>query len=123
MKHSAPKKAIVLKPMISYELNSRYQVDLIDLQSNRDGEYKFLMAYEDHLTKFVQLRPLKTKRAEELAYHIRVVARWINAYLLGTGVILDQEGGSPERRSAIALGKTDVRHVHKQWMAGVHNFW
>ncbi|GFV16411.1 KRAB-A domain-containing protein 2 [Trichonephila clavipes] len=69
MKHSVPKKAIVVKPMISYELNSRYQ-DLIDLQSNRDGEYKFLMAYQDHLTKFVQLRPLKTKRAEEEEYHV-----------------------------------------------------
>ncbi|GFQ83309.1 SCAN domain-containing protein 3 [Trichonephila clavata] len=42
MKHSAPKKGIV-KSMISSELNSRCQVDLIDLQSNRDGEYKFIM--------------------------------------------------------------------------------
>ena len=70
MKHSAPKKGIVVKPMISSELNSRCQVDLIDLQSNRDGEYKFIMVYQDHLTKFVQLRPLKTKRAEEVAYHV-----------------------------------------------------
>ncbi|XP_055924524.1 KRAB-A domain-containing protein 2-like [Argiope bruennichi] len=68
MKHSAPKKDIVEKPMISSELRS--QVDLIDLQSNSDGEYKFIMVYQDHLTKFVQLRPLKTKRAEEVAYRV-----------------------------------------------------
>ncbi|KAK2577745.1 hypothetical protein KPH14_012286 [Odynerus spinipes] len=43
MKHSAPKKGIVVKPIVSSELNSRCQVDLIDLQSNRDGEYKFIM--------------------------------------------------------------------------------
>ncbi|GFW08317.1 KRAB-A domain-containing protein 2 [Trichonephila clavipes] len=70
MKRSALKKGIVVKPMISSELNSRCQVDLIDLQSNRDSEYKFMMVYQDHLTKFVQLRSLKTKRAEEVAYHI-----------------------------------------------------
>ncbi|KAM4707160.1 baculoviral IAP repeat-containing protein 1-like [Discoglossus pictus] len=70
IKHSVPKKRIVVKPMVSSELNSRCQVDLIDLQSYRDGEYQFIMVYQDHLTKFVQLRPLKTKRAEEVAYHV-----------------------------------------------------
>nr|XP_012137514.1 PREDICTED: uncharacterized protein LOC105662085 [Megachile rotundata] len=53
--------------MVTSDLNSRCQVDLIELQSNRDGEYKFIMVYQDHLTKFVQLQPLKTKRAEEVA--------------------------------------------------------
>ncbi|GFU12864.1 KRAB-A domain-containing protein 2 [Trichonephila clavipes] len=70
IKHGEPKKGIVVKPMISSELNSRCQVDLIDLQTNRDGKYKFIMVYQDHLTKFVQLRPLKAKRAEEVAYHV-----------------------------------------------------
>lgn len=28
------------------------------------------MVYQDHLTKFVQLRALKSKRAEEVAYHL-----------------------------------------------------
>ena len=56
--------------MVSSELNSRCQVDLINLQSNSDGEYKFIMVYQDHLTKFVQLPSLKTKRAEEVAHHI-----------------------------------------------------
>ncbi|GFV26662.1 KRAB-A domain-containing protein 2 [Trichonephila clavipes] len=69
MKHSVPKKDIVGKPMTNSELKSRCQVDLIDLQSNRDGKYKFIMVYQDHLTKLVQPRPLKTKRAEEVAYH------------------------------------------------------
>ena len=46
------------------------QVDLIDMQSQRDGEYRFIMNYQDHLTKFVCLRPLKSKTAEEVAYHL-----------------------------------------------------
>ncbi|GFV69179.1 KRAB-A domain-containing protein 2 [Trichonephila clavipes] len=70
MKHSAPKKGIVGQPMISSELNSRCSVGLVDLQSNRDGEYMFLMVYQDHLTKFVHLRPLKTNKGEENStYH------------------------------------------------------
>lgn len=37
------------------------------MQSHSDGEYKFIMVYQDHLTKFVQIRALKLKRAEEVA--------------------------------------------------------
>lgn len=73
MKRSSPKKGIVVKPMISSELNSRCQVYLIDLHSNRNGEYKFIMVYQDNLTKFVQIRPLKTKSAEEAAYHVLTI--------------------------------------------------
>lgn len=39
IKHSTPNKDIVVKRMISSKLNSRCQVDLIDLQSNRDDKY------------------------------------------------------------------------------------
>ncbi|XP_008190170.1 uncharacterized protein LOC103311995 [Acyrthosiphon pisum] len=49
-------------------MNSCCQVDLIDMQSNPDNNYKFIFVYQDHLTKFVILRPLKFKRAEEVAY-------------------------------------------------------
>lgn len=55
--------------MIFSEMNSRAQVDLIDMQSQADGEYRFIMVYQDHVTKFVQIRALKTKRAEEVAKH------------------------------------------------------
>jgi len=56
--------------MIFSEMNSRAQVDLIDMQSQADGEYRFIMVYLDHVTKFVQIRASKTKRAEEVAKHI-----------------------------------------------------
>jgi len=38
------------------------------MQAQPDGDYKFIMVYQDHLTKFVILRPLTRKRAEEVAY-------------------------------------------------------
>ncbi|GBM60391.1 KRAB-A domain-containing protein 2 [Araneus ventricosus] len=110
MKHSAPKKGIVVKPMISSELNSRCQVDLIDLQSHRDGEYKFIMVYQDHLTKFVQLRPLKTKTAEEVAYHL------LQIFLtFGAPAILHSDNGrefSNQVISELCAMWKDVKIVH-----------
>ena len=69
-KSSMKKKGLVIRPMISNEMNSRCQIDLIDMQSQADKDYKFIFVYQDHLTKFVQLHPLKTKTktAEEVSY-------------------------------------------------------
>ncbi|XP_015600310.1 KRAB-A domain-containing protein 2-like [Cephus cinctus] len=110
MKHSAPKKGIVVKPIVSSVLNSRCQVDLIDLQSHRDGEYKFIMVYQDDLTKFVQLRPLKTKRAKEVAYHV------LSIFLtFGAPAILQSNNGrefSNQVISEICAMWKDVKIVH-----------
>ena len=65
-KSKVPKKGLVVKSMIFSEMNSRAQVDLIDMQSQPDGELKWILVYQDHLTKFVQLRPTKSKCAPEL---------------------------------------------------------
>ena len=50
----------------SKEGYARGQVDLIDMQSCKDGEFKFIMNYQDYLTKFVVLRALKSKTAAEV---------------------------------------------------------
>jgi len=67
-KSSTAKKGLVVKPIISNELNSKCQIDLIDMQAQPDGNYKFILVYQDHLKKFVLLRPLMHKRAEEVVY-------------------------------------------------------
>ena len=41
--------------MVFSEMNSRAQVDLIDMQSQADGENKWIFVYQDHPTKFVAL--------------------------------------------------------------------
>ena len=69
-KSSVPKKGMVVKPMVYRYMNPRGQVDLIDMQSQPDGEFKWILVYQDHLTKFVQLRATKSKRAAEVAYHL-----------------------------------------------------
>lgn len=38
------------------------------MQVQLDGDYKFIMVYQDHLAKFVILRLLTHKEAEEIAY-------------------------------------------------------
>ena len=48
-------------------VNERVQVDLIDMQSDPDGEYKWILNMQDHFSKFVHLRPLKFKTAEEVS--------------------------------------------------------
>ena len=63
-------KRLVVKPFISNSLNSRCQIDLIDLESQPDGDKKFILNYQDHLTKFIVARALETKIAEEVAYHV-----------------------------------------------------
>ena len=60
---TVPKKGLVIKTMIFSEMNSRAQVDMIDMQSQADGDLKWILVYQDHLTKFVQLRPVMSKRA------------------------------------------------------------
>ena len=41
---------------------------LIDFQASNEVNlpYKFLLVYQDHLTKFIVLRPLKQKTEEEV---------------------------------------------------------
>ena len=39
---------LVVRPITSTDFNSRCQVDLVDYQSCPDGEYKWIMHYQDH---------------------------------------------------------------------------
>ena len=46
---------------------SRGQVDLIDMQAQPDNDYKFILNYQDHFSKFCMLRPVKHKTAIAVA--------------------------------------------------------
>jgi hypothetical protein len=61
---------LVAKPILSADFNPRGQVDLVDFQSVPDNEYTWIMHYQDHFTKFSVLRPLKYKKAAEVAYNL-----------------------------------------------------
>ena len=69
-KLKVPKIGLLIKPIIFSEMNSRAQVDPIDLQSQPDADLKQILVYQDHLKKFMQLRPIKSKRATVISYQL-----------------------------------------------------
>lgn len=77
------------KPMVFKHFNERCQVDLIDMQTCSDGEYRFIMVYQDHLTKYVILRHLKFKSAEEVT---RVMVNSIFLFF-GAPKVLQSDNG------------------------------
>ena len=60
-------KTLVTNPILSNEFGARGQVDLIYMRTNPDGEYNWILNYQDHFTKWLVLRPLKKRCAEEVS--------------------------------------------------------
>ncbi|KAK3921625.1 KRAB-A domain-containing protein 2 [Frankliniella fusca] len=69
-KKRVERKGLTVKPMIFSQLNDRMQIDLVDMQTMADGEWKWILVCQDHLTKFIHLRPLKSKHAAAVAEHV-----------------------------------------------------
>ena len=67
------KAGVIVKPLSVKDLNERGQVDLVDLQTMKDGSYRYIMHYVEYLTKFHFLRPLKSKTASEVAYELLLI--------------------------------------------------
>jgi hypothetical protein len=53
-----------------FEFNSRGQMDLIDMQSLSYNDNRYIMVCQDHMTIFVVLWPLKSKRLTDVAMQI-----------------------------------------------------
>lgn len=87
-KRAAPQKNVVTKPILSDNFNIRGQMDLIDLQSCPDGEYHWIMNYQDHHTKFLHLRPLKSKHAASVAEELLKIF-----FCFGAPAILQSDNG------------------------------
>nr|XP_014584175.2 KRAB-A domain-containing protein 2 [Equus caballus] len=87
-KNPVPKRDLAPKPMPFKYIDSRCQVEIVDMQSNADGEFKFILYYQDHLTKFIILRPLKAKQAHE------VVSVLLDIFtILGIPTMLESDSG------------------------------
>ena len=98
------RKSVIVKPIKSTDYNSRCQVDLVDMQSKPIRGYKWILNYQDHFTKFVHLRPLKSKEA------IEVASTLVDIWLTNTGapLILQSDRGGE------FVNKT-IKEVAKQW--------
>ena len=71
-------------------------MDLIDFQSCPDGEFKWLLVYQDHFTKMVQLRPLKSKCAIEVARALIDIFT-----IFGVPAILQSDNGKEFRNQVV----------------------
>lgn len=98
-------KSVVVKPIQSSDFASRGQVDLIDMQATGEvnSPYNFLLVYQDHLTKFIVLRPLKSKTAAE------VTSTLLDIFcLIGAPHILQSDNGKEFRNVNLAAMIRDI---------------
>ena len=74
------------------------------MQSQPDGPYRFILNYQDHLTKFVQLRPLKSKSAEAIAEALVQIF-----HIFGAPKILHTDNGR-EFANKVTIEQGDTVH-------------
>ncbi|XP_033231471.1 zinc finger and SCAN domain-containing protein 12-like [Belonocnema kinseyi] len=87
-KRLAPSKgAVNYKPTCGFNIQG--QVDMIDFLSSHDGEYKWLLKYQDLGTKFIHLRPLTTNQAASVAKELSTIF-----FTWGAPRILQSQNGS-----------------------------
>uniref|UniRef100_A0A4W3GZE2 KRAB-A domain-containing protein 2-like n=1 Tax=Callorhinchus milii TaxID=7868 RepID=A0A4W3GZE2_CALMI len=82
-------KGVVARPTLTEEFASGGQVDLIDMRSTSHSNFKWIMVYQDCLTKFCVLRPLFTELAAEVAFQLLDIF-----LLLGAPAVLQSDNGS-----------------------------
>uniref|UniRef100_A0A914XJJ4 Integrase catalytic domain-containing protein n=1 Tax=Plectus sambesii TaxID=2011161 RepID=A0A914XJJ4_9BILA len=82
------KKAPVGKPMRSSAIWGRVGIDLIDMSSRPDNDYKWIYHAKDHASKFSYAVPLKSKCCEEVSAAVRQMF-----YLYGVPQILQHDRG------------------------------
>ena len=46
------------------------QIDLMNMQTEKDGDYESILNAQNHFTKYCHLRPLKSRRANEVAVRL-----------------------------------------------------
>ena len=67
LKRKKSVNGLVTKSILSFYYNRRMKIDLVDFQSLTDGEYKWILNAQFHITKFSHLRPLKAKSSSCVA--------------------------------------------------------
>lgn len=82
------KKPPTVKPILSKNFGERGQVDLINMKSISADGYSYILQYQDHLTKFCILRPLKSKSVEEVSQHLMDIF-----CILGAPKLLQSDNG------------------------------
>jgi hypothetical protein len=89
-----------LNPTTSKSLFERVQIDLMDLTTTPDGEWKWILHIVDHWSKFSSAYPLRSREAEEVADRL---ASWIGMF--GPPEILECDNGGEFEKVVLILAK------------------
>ena len=75
-------------PMVAYRLNENWQIDLLDMSryASQNNGIKFLLTVIDVLSKKAYVKPLKSKRAVDVASQFEPIIKMLN--LLGSTLIM-----------------------------------
>ena len=73
-----------LRPVVSYTVQSQHQIDLVDFTKHaveKDGKlYKYVLSVLDVFSRFVQLRPMGSKRPAEVKHYLKEIYRYVTNY-------------------------------------------
>ena len=96
-----PQKNVPINPILSCKFAERGQVDLIDLSCfpHRDS-YNYILNYQDHLTKFIMLKPLRSKTARETSNALIEIFA-----VIGAPKILQSDNGLEFAKNSMILKK------------------
>lgn len=108
-KQKTSKRGTAATPVL-HEMDSRCQVDIIDMRHDPDGDEKFILLYQDRRTKFVLLRPLQSRAADEVARNLLDIFTTFGA----PNILHSGDGREFSNRVIESLRKTwnDVKIVH-----------
>ena len=63
----------VIRPLTVKDINERGQVNLVDTQTIKDDNYRYILHYIEYLTKFHVIRLLQRKTATEVANQLLLI--------------------------------------------------
>lgn len=69
-------------------MNSQVQVNLIHMQSNADGENKWILVYQNKFMKYLQPQIVTSKHVPEIAYKLPDIFKIFGAWRVTTIQIL-----------------------------------
>ena len=123
-KKSKPCKGVVIKPILSADFNSRGQIDLIDFQSTPDGNFKWVMNYQDHATKYLYLRPLTSKRATEVSHELlkNFLEQGAPQILQSDNLKVHGRPRHPQSQGSVERSNQDVENMLRAWVRAWNRF-
>ncbi|KAH9510550.1 hypothetical protein DERF_009073 [Dermatophagoides farinae] len=69
---------------------SKWLIGFVDMSNSSDGDYRYILKYQDVCTKFCIFKPLKGNDVEQVAENLREIFGWLGApQILGYEVIVN----------------------------------